>query len=444
MTAPIVQVDTEHRRVLNAIVGAVLEAIDPGRAVERWFEEEDYGPGDAERVFVVGVGKASVAMARAVEERLGERIAGGLVVTRRGDTSGVEELRYVEVVEAAHPVPDESCAEAGRRLLAVADEAGPGDLVICVISGGGSALSTLPAPTLSVEHLQRTTQLLLECGAAIGETNAVRKHLSAIAGGRLAKAIAPARHLSLILSDVIGAGVDAVASGLTVGDSTTFDDAWTVVEKYGLKERLPSAVVDHLQAGLHGEVEETLSSDAPEFRRGRACVIGDVELATCAAAEAAGGLGWKTAILSTTIEGEARDVAGVLVSIAREILDHGRPFEPPICLVAGGETTVTVTGEGRGGRNQELALAALHQLGGRRKITFATLATDGVDGPTDAAGAVADAATFERARRAGLDAATHLQNNDSFRFFETTGDLIVTGATGSNVNDVVVILVSKD
>ena len=440
-TVPIPKANTEHRRTMSAIFGAVVEAIAPQSAVERWFDAEDYDPGEANRVFVLGAGKASIAMTLTVEARLGDRVAGGVVVTRRGDDAGVDELQYVEVVEAAHPVPDESCETAARRLLEVAEQAGEDDLVICVISGGGSALTTLPAPSLSIEHLQRVTKLLLESGATIVETNAMRKHLSAIAGGRLAAAIEPARHLSLILSDVIGAGVDAVASGLTVADPTTFHDAWAVVDKFELADRLPTAVVDHLRAGLSREVDETLSPGAEAFRRGRACVVGDVELAVCAAAESARNLGWDTAILSTTIDGEAGDVAGVLASIAQEIVHRGRPFRPPICLIAGGETTVTVTGNGRGGRNQELALAALHRLAGEPQITLATLATDGIDGPTDAAGAIADAPTWQRAQQAELDPKSYLQNNDSFRFFEETGDLIFTGATGSNVNDLVIILV---
>ncbi|HID33003.1 MAG TPA: DUF4147 domain-containing protein, partial [Anaerolineae bacterium] len=345
---------------------------------------------------------------------------------------------------AAHPTPDAQGVAAARRAVETIVRLGPNDLLITLISGGGSALLTLPASGLTLDDLQRTTDLLLACGAAIHEINAVRKHLSQVKGGQLAHLAHPAALLSLILSDVVGNPLDAIASGPTAPDPTTWADAWTVIQKYSLENVLPAAVRDHLLAGLAGRLPDTPKPGDPIFQRVHNVIVGDNAIAAEAARRAAEAQGFHAAILSTFVQGEAREVAQVLVALGREIVARNRPLSPPACLILGGETTVTLRGAGQGGRNQELALAAgvaLARVPEAAPIVILSLGTDGTDGPTDAAGGVADAATVARGWALGLDALAHLEHNDSHSYLKAVHDLLITGPTCTNVNDLMIIFV---
>lgn len=424
------------RRHALAIFRAAVAAADPRRTVRETLGGMDLSR--YRRIFVVGAGKASAAMAQAAEQVLGRRIHGGWINTKDGHLAP---LRRVHLHEASHPVPDERGVEGARRIAEIAAQAGEGDLLLCLISGGGSALLPLPMAPLTLAEKQETTRLLLACGATIHEINAVRKHLSAIKGGRLARLAAPAHVLSLLLSDVIGDPLDVIASGPTAPDPSTFRTAWDVIEKYGLEGKIPAAARRLLEDGLAGRIEETPKPGDACFARTRNLIVGSNRLAVDAAARKARELGYRPLVLSTTIEGETRDIALMHAAIAREIVESGRPARPPVCVISGGETTVTLRGQGLGGRNQEFALAAAIALDGLPGVLAFSAGTDGTDGPTPAAGAMADGATVGRAAALGLDARKMLAANDSYHFFEPLGDLVVTGPTGTNVMDVRLLLI---
>jgi hydroxypyruvate reductase len=309
------------------------------------------------------------------------------------------------------------------------------DLVICVISGGGSALLTLPVDGISLDDLQRTTDALLRSGATINQINVVRKHLDVVKGGGLARLAAPAQLLTLVLSDVVGNPLDAIASGPTVGDTSTFADAVRVFDQYGLWSDLPEAVVARIRRGAAGELADTPKPGDPLFANSQTVVVGSNLLACEAAARAASEAGCHTLVLTTFVEGEAREAGRVLAGVLREVDASGHPLSRPACIVAGGETTVTIRGAGKGGRNQELALSAAFGLRGLERVLLASIGTDGSDGPTDAAGAWVDGSTLARAAAAGLDPSASLAANDSYTFFDTLGGLIRTGPTQTNVND---------
>ena len=386
-------------------------------------------------IYVIGAGKASVEMARAVERLLGKRIHGGLINTKYGH--GASALRRIEVNECGHPVPDARGEEGAARIAEVARQAEAEDLLICLISGGASALLPLPTPPVTLEDTQAATRLLLECGANIHEINCVRKHISAIQGGQLARLAYPATMLALILSDVIGDDLDVIGSGPTVPDRSTSSEAKAILEKYGIWNKAPAGVRQRIGA----VAPETPKPGDRIFARVQNVIIGSNRLAVDAAAREARQLGFRTMVLSTFLEGEAREVARVHAAIAREILSSSRPLRRPACVISGGETTVTIRGRGLGGRNQEFALAAALDIAGLEDVVILSGGTDGTDGPTDAAGAIADGTTLARAAAHRLDAAGYLANNDSYHFFETLGDLVKTGPTGTNVADVQVILV---
>ncbi len=394
---------------------------------------------DAGRVWVVGAGKGSAPMAAAVEQVLGDRIAGGLVCVKDGH--GLP-LARIEVVEASHPVPDARGVEAGRRILEMVRGAGPDDVVVAVLSGGGSALLGLPAPGVALEDIQEVTRLLLAAGATIGELNAVRKHLSQVKGGRLGAAAHPARVVNLVLSDVIGDRLDVIASGPFSPDPTTFADAREVLVRRNVWDRVPGSVRRHIEAGCRGEVEDTPKPGDPRLAGIVHAVVGSNRKSLEAAAAEARALGYRPLILTSRLEGEAREVGRALVTMAQEAWERGDPVAPPACLLAGGETTVTVRGEGKGGRNQEMALAMAMALEGWTGIAALSGGTDGTDGPTDAAGGLVDATSARRARERGLDPAEFLERNDSYTLLRETGDLVVTGPTRTNVMDVQVLLVA--
>lgn len=427
------------------ILAEALRAVDPVEAVRRrlrldgqmlFVGDVAYDLKRFREIYVVGGGKASVAMAQAVEEILGERITDGLVNTKYGYTAP---LKRIAVNEAGHPVPDENGLKGGYRMLELAEKAGEEALVICLISGGGSALLVSPVEGITLADKQQLTQALLRCGATINEINSLRKHLSRMKGGNLARIAYPATTVSLILSDVVGNPLDVIASGPTVPDTTTFAEAYDVLRRYGIVDQVPPPVVEHLKRGMAGEIPDTPKAGDPLFERVQTVLVASNEIAAEAAIAKARELGMNTLFLTNFVEGEAREVAKVFAALAREVDRSGRPVKRPACIVAGGETTVTIRGNGLGGRNQEFSLAAALKIDGLDDVIVVSLATDGSDGPTNASGAVADGRTIARARAAGLDPWAYLANNDSYHFFAQLGDLLITGPTNTNVNDLIFI-----
>ena len=423
----------QPRELLEELFHTALAVAAPSRRMPEFLAE---AAGMARgRVVVIGAGKASAAMARAVEDNwpgMKSQLS-GLVITRYGHAVP---CRHIEIVEAAHPVPDVAGRDAARRLLTeTVANLTPDDLVLCLISGGGSALLALPGEGITLEDKQALSRALLASGATIGEINCVRKHLSSIKGGRLALACRPARMLTLLISDVPGDDPSVIASGPTLPDATTCADALTVLEKYAIPAS--PAILEYLRAG-HGE---TPKPDDPAFARGLVRMVATPQLALEAAAERARALGWNAHILSDAIEGEARDVALVHAAIARQVAMHDQPFAAPCVILSGGETTVTVRGKGRGGRNVEFLLAMALALKGHPDIHALAADSDGVDGAEEIAGALIGPDTLTRARTLGILPVAALADNDGHGFFRALGDSIVTGPTLTNVNDFRAILV---
>ena len=439
-----------------SILAAGIQAADPAAAVRRAMVRQGnllrihnpknpagaatYDLAAIDNVYLVGAGKAATAMVQAAEEILGDRLTAGVAVTvygAKGPTS------RTTLYEAGHPLPDPSGLMATRHIAKLLSATTPRDLVIALISGGASALLELPAGRLPLIDLQSTTSALLGSGATIVEMNTVRRHLSQVKGGGLARLAAPAPLVSLVLSDVVGSPPDAIASGPTVPDPTTFSDAAAVLSRHDLWGRIPEDVGTHLRAGMAGHFPETAKPGDPVFDTVLTVIVGDNATAADAAASEGRNLGYHTMTLTTHLEGEAREVARVLCAIAKSAHDRAEPLPLPACIVASGETTVTLRRlGGQGGRNQELALAAAIALDGWPAITLAAMGTDGIDGPTDAAGALVDGTTVIRARAAGLDPMDALSRHNSAPFFAKLGDRIVTGPTGTNVNDLAVVLIA--
>ena len=423
---------------LREILDAGLDAADPRDAVLRTVRLE----GDAvrvedarfepERIFVVAAGKAAGAMARAAEELFGGRIASGLVVTKEGHDAGPEGF---ETVFASHPEPDEGGVEAARKVRELADSLGEGDLLVAMISGGASALLADPAPPIELADLKKLTQDLLRSGADIGEINTIRKHVSVLKGGGLARLAAPAKVLALLLSDVVGDAPSSIASGPASPDTTTLDGTRAVLERYGIDP--PQSIAGHLE-----KAEETPKPGDPLFDNVSNVVCGGGRHAVEAAAGRARELGYEPLVLSTTMTGDARAIAAVCAAIVREALESGNPAPPPCAIISGGEATVVVRGEGTGGPNQEFALTLALELDGVEGWAALAADTDGNDGPTDAAGGLVDGGTAAKMREAGVDPDRALEENDARAALEAGGALLVTGPTGTNVNDLRVVLVS--
>jgi len=430
-------------RDAQRILKAALAASDPAQAIHKHVRlsgdtliagARRYRLKSFRKICVVGAGKASATMAHAVEGLLGKRVGSGLINVKYGHTA---KLRRIQLNECAHPIPDDNGVSGSQRIAEIARQAGSDDLVVCLISGGASALLPLPAPPVTLEEKQRSTQLLLRCGANIHELNCVRKHISLIKGGQLARLAYPATVLTLILSDVTGDDLDTIGSGPTVPDRSTFAQAREILHRYGIWKESPESVRRRLSLNT----PETPKPGDPIFENVQNLIVGSNRLAVDAAAREAKALDYRTMVLSTFIEGEAREVASVHAAIAREIRTTGQPIKPPACVISGGETTVTIRGKGLGGRNQEFALAAAQRIAGLESVVLLSAGTDGTDGPTDAAGAIADGTTIGRAESAGLNAASYLDNNDSYHFFEQLDDLIKTGPTGTNVADIRIMIV---
>ena len=404
------------------------------------------------RVLVIGAGKATARMARALEALVGDRITDGVISVKYGHS---EPLQRIRTIEADHPVPDAAGVRAAKEMAALARKADADTLAVVLISGGGSALMPYPLQIgdgestveVSLAQKQAVTRLLLECGATIDEINCVRKHLSLTKGGRLAEMLFPATVVSLILSDVVGDSLDVIASGPTTGDSTTFADVAAILEKFDLGGKLPATARAAIDMGLRGKIPDTPDGSHPAFQKVVNLIIGANFLSLQAAADTARTRGYTTQVLSSQVIGEAREVARVLCGIAKDAKKR-RLFGPlPVCLICGGETTVTLHGDGKGGRNQEMALAFLVEMAlspdETAGIHFLAASTDGGDGPTDAAGAFAHQRMLAVAAKAGLSPAVYLKNNDAYPFFDRIGGLLRTGPTHTNVCDIQVIIIHE-
>lgn len=437
--------ESESRKDAMEIFDASLKAVDPVIAVKKHVSlegevlrvgERSYELSNYARIYVIGCGKAAASMSYALEDVLQNRINGGIINVKYGHT---KDLKYVKINEAGHPIPDEAGVRGAKEILALLQGLHDNDLVIFVFSGGGSALLPLPKDGFSLEEKQRVTKMLLDSGASIAEMNTVRKHISQVKGGQLARVAYPATLISLLLSDVVGERIDVIASGPTVPDESTFGDCMRIVAKYNLN--LPDSVMNLIKKGMNGELEENPKAGDAIFDKTFHIIIGSNIMALKAAEQKAKELGYNSLILSSSIEGESKGVAKVLAAIAKEIHATGNPIQKPACIIAGGETTVTIRGKGLGGRNQEFVLATAIEIAGMDDTVILSCGTDGTDGPTDAAGAIADGFTIQRAEKLGMHPLDYLRNNDSYHFFEKLHDLIKTGPTNTNVMDVRLVLV---
>ncbi len=455
---------TTEEKHLSAIFAEALDRVDPYKIITNCMKLEDnilsvQVPGEFleinltefNKIFVIGAGKATAKMAKAIEDILGDRIDCGLISVKYGHT---EPLSTIETIEAGHPVPDENGVEAARRIEDLACSADAETLVINLISGGGSAL--LPCPVridcgdtnieISLKDKQKVTKALLACGADISEINCIRKHLSELKGGKLLRCIKPARSLNLILSDVVGDNLDTIASGLTSFDRSTYCDALSIISNYQIQEQLPAKVLKVLELGSNGNIAETLKAEEFKAERADNVLIGTNRIALLGAKDKAEELGYDVRLLTSRLTGEAHFAADLLWAVAQDQRDWEMVAKKPACIIIGGETVVHVKGHGKGGRNQEMALNFLKRLGQDEKngsgIHLLAASTDGNDGPTDAAGAFADATLLEKSRAAGLSIASYLKNNDAYNFFAEIDGLHKTGPTNTNVCDIQILLVN--
>jgi len=443
--------DKSTRKARELALNLVIEGIkaaDPHVAIERhvkvvgellvFNERYEVDLSRVNDVYVIGMGKAVGAMAESLEAMLDDKITEGIIIVPKG-TANRYKLKKIRACEGGHPIPNEGSLKCAERLLSLAESAGEEDLVICLLSGGGSALASLPVDDVSLEDLMRTTELLLRSGAEIREVNTVRKHISRIKGGWLAKAAYPARLFSLIISDVVGDDVSSIASGPTAPDKSTFKDVKQILEKYEIWHEVPSSVRRWIELGVRGDVNETPKPDDVVFEKVHNIIIASNRVSLQSMAELGRSLGLNVLILTSYLEGEAREVGKVISSILREVYEHDIPVKKPAAIIAGGETTVTVKGHGKGGRNQELALSVARMIKGLKGVALLSMGSDGLDGITDAAGAIVDGNTISEASGLGLDPERYLADNDSYTFFKKVGgSLIFTGPTGTNVNDFVV------
>ena len=432
-----------------SILEEALQAVDPMEAVCRSIRLDgdvlrvggrSYDLTNFDRIFVIGGGKAGAPMAAAVEQILGSRVTAGYVNVKYDHLLPSDEMpKRIVINEAGHPTPDENGCKGVEKMFGLLTDLTERDLVICVISGGGSALMVMPQEGITLDDMQKLTRSLLRCGATINEMNAVRKHLSALKGGQLARRAAPAQVISLILSDVVGNPLDIIASGPTAPDTSTFVEACRVLQDGGVWDEVASTIRERLEGGLAGDIPENPKEDDALFERVNNVIVASNDVAALAAVRKAETFGFNTLLLSTYVEGEAREVAKVFAGLAKELVHYDRPLARPACLIAGGETTVHIQGSGKGGRNQEMALASAIALDGWPDVMVVCLATDGTDGPTDAAGALATGRTVAEGLEKGLDAGKFLADNDSYHFFEAIGDLLLTGPTNTNVNDLIFV-----
>ena len=435
------------RRILMEVVDSAISAGDPAASIRKWVKlnaerleiaDCDVALNEVGRIAVIGGGKAGVAMALAIEQVLGDRLSEGIVNIPEGmlPESYTGKIKFIE---ASHPIPNGSAMEGARGMLSLVKGLGAQDLVIFLVSGGGSAMISLPAEGISLAQLQEGTRLLLKSGANIQELNTVRKHLSAVKGGQLARAAYPARIVSLLISDVVGDGLDIIASGPTYWDTTTFSEALAVLRKYKLIDKVPIEILCRLKGGVNWLIPETPNRGDECFENAYFQIVGSNRNAIEAAEKTARANGLNVKILTTKLQGEAREVGQNLSYIAEAVLREGE--QRPCLFLLGGETTVHVTGKGVGGRNQELALSAVSGLAGLKDVAMISFSTDGIDGPTNASGAIVDGYTLQRAKELGINPLTYIEDNDAYHFFEKLEDLILTGPTGTNIVDCTALLV---
>lgn len=432
--------------LVDRILITALSAVEPEKALlEKATREGNilrvndrtFDLSEIDQIYVIGAGKAVEPMALGIGKLLGDRISRGLVITKYGHATPDILPEVIRVLEAGHPIPDDRGIQATEKMLTLLESTHPDDLVICLISGGGSALLTAPMPGVTLSDLQDLTCALLACGATIHEINAVRKHLDRVKGGQLARIASPAAILTLVLSDVVGDDLDVIASGPTVPDPSSFEQALGILRRYDLLERVNPSIQKVLYDGMTGRLAETPKPGDPIFSKVSNVIIGSNNIAGAAATREAQNLGFNALLLTNFLQGEASQVGRVAAALLRQISKYGQPLPRPACLILGGETTVTLKGSGLGGRNLELALSAVEDLSGIGNIALVSLATDGGDGPTDAAGAIVTGETAPRARAADLRPSAFLKNNDSYHFFEKLEDLLITGPTRTNVNDLI-------
>jgi glycerate 2-kinase len=435
------------RQHAKDIFYAGLEAVDPVKATKQhvylegnilYVGEMHYDIEAYQHIYVVGGGKAGASMAKAVEDILSDRITEGIVNVKYHHIVPTSTIR---LHEAGHPVPDEAGVTGTQCILRLLESSTQTDLIICLISGGGSALLPAPAEGITLQQKQDVTKLLLNCGATINEINTIRKHISAVKGGQLARIVYPSTLITLILSDVIGDPLDTIASGPTVPDSQTFNDCMSIFDKYEIADTIPKPILARIRKGMNREIPDTPKKGDPVFEKTQNLVIASNALAAYAAAQKARELRYNTMILSTFVEGETKEVAKVHTAIIKEILRSRNPLPPPACIITGGETTVMVHGKGLGGRNQEFGLVAASEIEGLENVVVLSAGTDGTDGPTDAAGAIVDGLTICQARQKKLDPLEYLKNNDSYHFLEALDALLKTGPTNTNVMDLRILLV---
>lgn len=439
------------RKIALSLLEAGLSAADPYLCIKNTVKITDrflkigdkvFEIDDIDKIYVVGGGKASGYMAVALEDILGKYIYSGFVSILKG-TKSKYKTKKINLSEASHPLPDSNSIKNARKILKIVENAGEKDLVICLLSGGGSSLLCAPAGDITLEDKRETTSLLLRSGATIQEINTVRKHISDIKGGQLAETIYPATTVSLILSDVVGDPVQHIVSGPTAPDTTTFTDAKKILEKYSLIDKLPHSIIKHIELGIAGRIDDTPDEKSDIFNNVFNIIIGSNTVSLKNIKENADRDGLNSIILTSYLQGESRYVGKIFAGIARTVVRDNFPLPPPCAIISGGETTVTVKGNGKGGRNQELVLGSLSALQEYfpSGVVICSLASDGIDGKSDAAGAIIDSSTLDKTKKLGLDIDKYLKENDSYSFFRETGDIIFTGATGTNVNDFTLIIV---
>lgn len=440
-----------YGKLVSEMIYEILEAVNPSQSVKKkcalddeilHVGQQEYDIQSFDKVHVIGFGKAVLAMASGITEVLGDRIAGGYLITKHFDVEMQALLPdTITITKGNHPIPDVDTFKSSAGLVEYVESIKKNDLVIVLISGGGSALCSAPISGVKPKEIQEMTQQLLACGAEIQEMNAIRKHLDQIKGGGLAELLYPATVTTLILSDVIGSPLDVIASGPTVPDTATFDTVSDIFDRYGLWNTAPTSICQNINTGLKGVISDTPKAGADCFTGVQNVLVADNVLACQTAVDVAKQNQLNAYLMTTSLNGEAREAGRVLVSLMEQIRHHNTPFQTPVCLVFGGETTVTLQGTGLGGRNQELALGALRELAGLEDVLLVTLATDGEDGPTDAAGAWVSGESLVKANQMGLSVAEAMNNNDAYRFFTALNQIVHTGPSGTNVNDVTLCFV---
>jgi len=434
---------------VDAIIAQVLDAVNPFQGVVNQLVlknetltigKQDYELGDYEHIYLVGFGKAVLPMALGCVSILPVEIDAGYLIAKHLNSSEINQLpSSIQVTQGSHPVPSEKTFKSTAGLVTFLKRVTKQDLVICLISGGGSALCSLPVEGVLPEDIQTITSEMLSCGAEINEINALRKHVDQIKGGGLAELVDAKNFVTLLLSDVIGSPLDVIASGPTVPDSSSFSDVAAIVEKYPLQDKLPARIMAVIEKGLHGEIKDTPKAGHPCFSRVQNQLIASNYTACLAAEQAAKQAGFNTLLLTTYLRGEAREAGRFLAGLLAELTASGNPIPRPACIILGGETTVTLRGNGSGGRNQEMALGAVQDMSGLENVLMVTLGTDGEDGPTDAAGAWVCGETLKESQAIGINPNEYLQNNDAYHYFKELNQLIVIGPTGTNVNDIALL-----